>query len=255
MIIVLNHYLFDAPCYPQSKGDFAITLALALPFVPGGKEKLMEVHRDVTGPLRASHLDWFRRHRFRENWYLQPTPMGEVVLLYVETEDLGKLFGGLQQTRHPYDVAHIEKAKAVHGVDFSQPPAGPLPELLLQTTDSAETEYEQNLAILLPFRAGGAERLRALANAVTGAKYNEHQDFMRRHNFRENWYIQPTPAGEYLILYLETDDLGRLFGECQTTVHPYDHWHFDEAVAIHGVDFRQPPAGPLPSVLYESRKG
>ncbi len=231
------------------------SLALALPLIPGGKEKLMEIHREVTGPFRASHQDFFRRHRFRENWYLQETPLGEVVTLYIETDDPGKLFTGLQQTKHPYDVAHIEKAKAVHGVDFSRPPAGPLPELLLQTTESTEEEYDRNVAIALPLREGGVERLRALAQAVTGEKYDDHQDFMRRHHFRENWYIQPTPVGDWVLLYLETDNLGRLFSECQGTDHPYDHWHFDEAVAIHGVDFRRPPAGAMPEVLYESLKG
>lgn len=221
------------------------TFAPASPPSTQPRHNLLEPTTAIIGRERELHA--LRERLLR--------PMVELLILYVETDDLGKLFGGLQQTQHPYDVAHIEKAKAVHGIDFSQPPAGPLPEVVLQTTDSAEEDYDQNLAIVLPFREGGAERLRALAKAVKGSKYAAHQDFLRRHRFRENWYIQSTPMGEWVILYLEAENLERLFFEAQTTTHPYNDWHFDEAEAIHGVDFRKPPAGPMPEVLYESRKG
>jgi hypothetical protein len=109
----------------------------------------------------------------------------------------------------------------------------------------------QTLAIALPLVPGGRERLLQLREIARGERREEHDDFFRRHVFKENWYLQSTPNGDMVILYLETDDIGRLFGSIAATTHPYDHWHLDRAVEIHGVDFRKPPGGPLPEVLFE----
>ncbi len=109
----------------------------------------------------------------------------------------------------------------------------------------------QTMAMALSLLPGGRERLLKLREMPRGERREEHDDFLRRHGLKENWYLQTLPMGDMVILYLEAEDIGRLFATVAATTHPYNHWHFDRAKEIHGVDFREPPAGPLPEVLFE----
>jgi hypothetical protein len=62
-----------------------------------------------------------------ENWYVQSMPQGDVVIVILEADDLATTFGTLAGSREPFDVWFKERAKAVHGIDFNEPPRAPLP--------------------------------------------------------------------------------------------------------------------------------
>lgn len=108
------------------------SLALALPCLPGGVDKLRQLADQCRGPRRAEFADFHQRVGLdRESWYLQQTPQGELFVLYLEGDPVGAI-GKLAASDHPFDVWFREQAKQIHGVDFSQPLPGPPPEMVFE---------------------------------------------------------------------------------------------------------------------------
>ena len=107
------------------------TLALALPCLPGGADqarKLAAACRD----RRAEFTDFHHRVGLSaERWYLQDTPQGTLILLVLEGDPQGAV-GKLAASDHPFDRWFREQVRAIHGVDFSQPLPGPLPEQVFE---------------------------------------------------------------------------------------------------------------------------
>jgi hypothetical protein len=103
-------------------------LAIALPNLPGGGDRLRAKARELSEQRRAEFDDFHRRVGLeRESWYLQQTPAGELTILVLEGDPLGAL-QKLGASDHPFDVEFREWAKTVHGVDLAQPLPGPPPE-------------------------------------------------------------------------------------------------------------------------------
>ena len=107
-------------------------LAIALPCLPGGADKLREIARECNGPRSAEYKDFHRRVGLSvERWDVQQTPQGELCLITMEGDPLGamvKLAGSV----HPFDVWFRDEIKQVHGVDFAQPLPGPPPEQVFE---------------------------------------------------------------------------------------------------------------------------
>jgi hypothetical protein len=111
------------------------------------------------------------------------------------------------------------------------------------------------LGMVLPINPGQTDNFLKLAETVKGPRRDEYQDFLRRRDFKENWYLQQTPFGDVIVLYLETADIGRMLESVRDTQHPFEVWFFQQATAIHGVDFTKPPTGPLPEVILVNTEG
>jgi hypothetical protein len=108
------------------------TLAFTLPMLPGGREVLRQAAQEVQGRRRAEYAQFKQQLKLTtEQWFIQPTPQGELVTIYLEGEDFAHTFQTLAVSQDPFAVWFKEKAKKVHGVDYNQPPAGPLPERIL----------------------------------------------------------------------------------------------------------------------------
>jgi hypothetical protein len=64
-----------------------------------------------------------------ENWYLQSTPQGDMIIVYMEARDPLYAFQEWARSNDPFDVWFKQRAGSISGIDFSQPlPA--LPEQL-----------------------------------------------------------------------------------------------------------------------------
>jgi hypothetical protein len=103
-------------------------LAIALPCVPGGAQRLRQLAAECAGARRDEFADFHRRVGLdREHWYIQQTPQGELLLLTMHGDPEGAL-RKLAGSDHPFDVWFREQVRAVHGVDLSQPLPAPPPE-------------------------------------------------------------------------------------------------------------------------------
>jgi len=110
-----------------------------------------------------------------------------------------------------------------------------------------------SLAFVAPALPGGTKNLRRLAHTLQSAKKPEVEDFYRRMKItREEWFIQSTPQGEMVIVYMEGEDLARTFQILAASEEPLDVWLKEQAKSVHGIDFNKPRLAPLPELVYDS---
>ncbi len=108
------------------------------------------------------------------------------------------------------------------------------------------------IASATPILPGKLEAWRRFAQDMQGARREEHQASRRRLGITtERAYYQPTPQGDLAIVYLEADDLGRVFQGLATSQDPFDVWFKQQVLDIHGVDYNQPLPGPLPEQVLD----
>ncbi len=111
-----------------------------------------------------------------------------------------------------------------------------------------------SLAFVAPALPGGTQNLKRLAQEVQGAKKPEVENFYRRMKItREEWFVQSTPQGDMVIVYLEGEDLAQTFQTLAASQEPTDVWLKEQAKSVHGIDFNQPRSAPLPELVYDSR--
>ncbi len=108
------------------------TLCVAFPVKPGKAPAVKDFLKETTGPRRREFEASERRLGIsKEAWFLQGSPQGDLALVYLEAKDLLKAWVDFGRSQDPFDLWFKEEVKAYTGVDFSQPPPGPLPEQVL----------------------------------------------------------------------------------------------------------------------------
>jgi len=112
-----------------------------------------------------------------------------------------------------------------------------------------------SLAIAFPILPGMSEKVRWLAAEVQGPRHSEMGASQRAHGIvRENWYIQSTPQGEMVIVYMEAEDPMRALQEWALSQAPFDIWFKQQVGEICGIDFNQPiPALPEQVFAWQAR--
>jgi hypothetical protein len=66
----------------------------------------------------------------REEWSLQQTPMGSMVVVRFEADDVEAAFARLAESNERIDVWFKQRAMEISGVDLNAPFPGPLPEII-----------------------------------------------------------------------------------------------------------------------------
>ena len=93
----------------------------------GEARKLAQETRERRDEFEASQ----QRHGVtKEEWSLQQTPMGSMVVVRFESGDVEGAFAGLAESNDPFDVWFRQRVREVSGVDLSAPMPGPLPEII-----------------------------------------------------------------------------------------------------------------------------
>jgi len=107
-------------------------LAMAFPILPGKTEQWKHFCQEMAGPRRSEYEASNKRiGATRAALYLQQTPQGDMVVVYQEAADMQHFFEAMGMSQEPYFVWFREQVKEIHGVDFSQPLPGPLPEAFM----------------------------------------------------------------------------------------------------------------------------
>jgi hypothetical protein len=99
----------------------------------------------------------------------------------------------------------------------------------------------QSVAFAAPILPGKTEIDRANMESVAhGGRKADHASSRQRHGItREAVWIQPTPAGDVAVVYLEADDLQAAFAGIGSSQDPFDIWFRDMVRDIHGIDLAQ----------------
>ncbi len=108
------------------------------------------------------------------------------------------------------------------------------------------------LALAVPILPGKADAFRGFAREALGPRGREQEESRRKTGLtKELGWIQSTPMGDLLIIYLEGENPVRANQEFVNSTSPYDRWFKEQILAITGVDFNQPPPGPLPELAFD----
>ncbi len=110
---------------------FVESIIMALPILTGKTEAVKEMFRVVKEQKWADYKRVQKQQGIeKERDFLQVTPTGDFLLIYMESKNIQKTFDTFTASKDPFDLWYIEEMKKNIGVDFSQP-SGPLPEMLI----------------------------------------------------------------------------------------------------------------------------
>jgi hypothetical protein len=195
------------------------------------------------------HMDEYRESRSRlgttvERAYLQPTPMGSVVIAYVETDrDFAGWTQALVSSDLDIDQRFIAMVAEIHGVDVRKPPAGPPPETIGEWVDPQVTSRKKGLAFVAPVLPGQDDAGRAFAREAFVTRKAELTESRRAiaHNV-EVVTLTATPMGSLICGYVEGDDPVEGNRTFAASTRPYDVWFKDRLKEVFppDIDFTEP---------------
>ena len=95
--------------------------AVVFPIVPGKTAEWKQFIDELNGPRHAEFVESRKRAGAVERTFLQSTPMGDLVIVTIESEDPGRSFGQIVSAKDPFTLWFLARVKEIHGVDLSQP--------------------------------------------------------------------------------------------------------------------------------------
>ena len=230
--------------------------ATAAPVLPG--QDPLDVAR-----LMSARMDEYRQSRERagitmERAYLMDTPMGQFVIAYVEAEgDANEAMRKVAESDLPIDRDFVAKLKTLHGIDMSQAPAGPPPEVIAEWTDSQVTERKPGLAFMAPIMPGKTDTARAFGTEAFANRVAEFAESRRAlGESREVVVLVSSPMGDVTAVYLEGDDPVEANRAFSSSTRPYDVWFREQLTTVFPpeVDFSQ-PLPPIEQIWDYQRQG
>ena len=103
----------------------------AFPVLPGKDDDARKFAQETMGRGEEFSASQKRGGVTKEEWSLQQSPMGSLVLVHFEANDIEKAFAVLAQSTEDFDVWFRGRVQAVSGVDLAAEPEGPPPEIVL----------------------------------------------------------------------------------------------------------------------------
>ena len=218
---------------------------LVFPVLPG-KDSVV---RELASQLRQRQSEYLesRAHlgAHVEKAYLQTNPDGSVLCIaYLDGEHtFNEGLKVLTSSDRPIDRYFVQKNYDITGIDFRTAPPGPEPELIARWTAPGSTTRGRGFGFAAPLRPGAIEAARAFTREAYETRRKEMDESrLAKKLTREEVYLNRTPMGDTVVVYLEGDDPvegNRQFALSQT---PFDRWFKDELKKIFPpeVDFDQP---------------
>jgi hypothetical protein len=221
------------------------SVGLVFPVMPG-KESLV---REVGGQLKERRDEYARSRRRGgvtfERAYLQKNPDGSaLVVAYLETErGFGEAMAALLSSDIDLDRYFIDTNKEATGIDFRAGPTGPEPELIGQWSSSPGGGRGKGFAFAAPLQPGKADAARQFAREAYATRRAEMTESRAGLGLvREEVFLNQTPAGDVVAVYLEGDDPVDANRRFAASSAPFDRWFKDRCKEIFPafVDFDQP---------------
>ena len=107
--------------------------AFAAPILPGKLEDWKQFNAQLDGERYKEFVALRERHGItRQRVWHQQTPMGDFAVIYFEGPGAESVMPGVGSSTDAFDVWFREGIKDIHGIDMTQPPPGPPPELVHQ---------------------------------------------------------------------------------------------------------------------------
>ena len=98
----------------------------AMPLLAGQADTVRRMREEALGARRSEYEESRRRLGItEERAWIQSTPMGDMVLVYMETEDPHRALQGMAESQEPFDVWFRQYIQDAHGVDITRGQAPP----------------------------------------------------------------------------------------------------------------------------------
>ena len=101
---------------------------MVLPVLPGKQESLIALANSLMNERKAEYIE-SQQTVTKESWFLQPTPMGDLCIVYFVSVDPGVVFKGLAESQEPFDVWFRSQVLDCTGFDLTQLPSGLPPRI------------------------------------------------------------------------------------------------------------------------------
>jgi uncharacterized protein DUF6176 len=112
-------------------------MAVAFPILPGKTAEWRTWMDELNGARREDFVASRRAAGVHERTFLQPTPMGDLVIVTLEGDDPGHAFGKIMSADDEFASWFLARAQEIHGVDLSVPPTSAPSELVIDTDQVA----------------------------------------------------------------------------------------------------------------------
>jgi len=108
-------------------------MAVAFPILPGKTPEWRAWQAELNGPRYQEFVESRQRAGVHERTFLQPTPMGDLVIVTLEGDDPEHAFGRMMSANDAFTAWFIEMGKAIHGLDPSVLTNGSPSELVVDS--------------------------------------------------------------------------------------------------------------------------
>lgn len=214
----------------------------AFPVLPGKEASSVAA---VLRGRKAEHEESRRNAGLvMERAFEQPTPMGTFTVVYLEADhSVEDSMAAVNCSGLAIDRDFLAAVREVHGIDMTQAPAGPPPEIVGEWLDPDVRDRRRGLAFCAPLLPGRTDAGRAFAREAFVTRRAELAESRRALGQNvELVVLHSTPAGDIICVYLEGDDPvdgNRRFAASQ---RPYDVWFKQQLGTIFPpeIDFNQP---------------
>jgi len=179
-----------------------------------------------------------------ERAYLQNTPMGDFVVAYIESErPFGETTAAMAKSDLAIDREFVKHVKEVHGVDLTQPPAGPAPENVGEWTDPDVSDRLPGKAFCAPLLPGVTDAGRAFAREAFITRIDEITASRRELDTTvEVVTLLSTPHGDITSIYTEGKDPQGSSRKFAASTSSYDKWFKEKLATLYPpqMDFNEP---------------
>ena len=108
-------------------------IAMAIPILPGKVDEWRSFVTELQGARNKDFVASRKRMKVRERTFYQHTPNIDLVVVTLEGENPEAAFAQFGAANDEFTKWFVDRVKAVHGFDLTQPPPGPPPELITDT--------------------------------------------------------------------------------------------------------------------------
>ncbi len=109
------------------------SIAFAAPILPDKMEAWQQFVGEINGARKADYIASIGRRGIEiERVFHQHTPHGDFAVVYWEGDKLDANMGVLSDSNDAFDVWFRDSIKDIHGIDVTEPPPGPLAELVME---------------------------------------------------------------------------------------------------------------------------
>ena len=113
----------------------------------------------------------------------------------------------------------------------------------------------QESAIVFPLRSGKRLDLAKFVKTLSEERAEEHAQ-THKSIVSESWFLQPTPQGDLVVVYLRAPDPMEVFVDLAVSEEPFAVWFRDQVLELSGMDLNMlPPFNLSQRIFHRIRRG